>query len=210
MSGFAIQEEASRDVSRILLIDDHPLYRHGFIAALAARLPGYTLVGAATAEEGWAELDRQPDTELVIIDFRLPGADGLAALVEFGARHPQVPRVLISGEDSADLAQRALAAGASGFIPKSLDIDAVEAGIRLVLAGECFVPPAPSGGSGALTLRQLEVLRLLGGGYSNRDIATALHITERTAKAHLSAIFHVLGVGTRTQAVIAARRVGLL
>ncbi|MBK8960485.1 MAG: response regulator transcription factor [Proteobacteria bacterium] len=92
---------------RILLIDDHPLYRHGFISALEARLPGYTVVGAASAEEGAAELDRHPDTDLVIIDFRLPEGDGLAALVTFGARHPGVPRVLMSGEEGADLGQRA-------------------------------------------------------------------------------------------------------
>lgn len=210
MSWFATQNEVLRDVPRILLIDDHPLYRHGFIAAFAIRLPDYTLVGAATASEGSAELDEHPDTELVIIDFRLPGTDGLAALTEFGARHPDIPRILISGEDSADLAQRALNAGASGFIPKSLDIDTVEAGIRRVLAGEFFVPAVAAPAPGALTLRQLEVLRLLGAGYSNRDIASALHITERTAKAHMTAIFLSLGVESRTQAIIAAQRAGLL
>jgi DNA-binding NarL/FixJ family response regulator len=197
-------------VPRILLIDDHPLYRHGFISALEARLPGYTVVGAASAEEGAAELDRHPDTDLVIIDFRLPEGDGLAALLAFGARHPGVPRVLMSGEEGADLGQRALAAGASGFIPKSMDVESVEAALRQVLAGDCFVPPISAHQADGLTLRQVEVLRLLGAGCSNRDIATALHITERTAKAHVSAIFALFAVENRTQAVLAAQRAGLL
>lgn len=195
---------------RILLIDDHPLYRHGFIAALGLRLPEFTLSGVGSAEEGYAELDRHADTELVLVDFRLPKVDGLAALVAVGARHPTIPRMLISGEDGADLAQRALAAGASGFIAKSLDIDTVEHGIRQVLAGGCFIAPERAHGGDGLTLRQLEVLRLLGAGYSNRDIARALHITERTAKAHLSAIFLALRVDSRTQAVLAAQRAGWL
>lgn len=195
---------------RLLLIDDHPLYRHGFIAALESRLPEFSFHGVGDVDAGLLALDQHPDTELVIIDFRLPGTDGLAALGAFGARHPAVPRILISGEEGAELAQRALAAGASGFMPKSLDVDCVEAGIRQVLAGGYFVPPATLRSSGALTLRQLEVLRLLGAGQSNRDIAAMLHITERTAKAHVSAIFLALGVENRTQAVLAAQRSGLL
>ncbi len=196
---------------RILLIDDHPLYRHGFIAALQARMPGVAINGAANAAEGLANLDQHPDTDLVIVDFRLPDTDGLATLERCAARHPLVPRVLISGDEDVELARRALAAGAAGFIPKSLGVDEVERALRLVLDGGIYVrqqmPIAPRGG---LTLRQLEVLQLLREGRTNREIAHALHITERTAKAHVSAIFEALSVDNRTQAVIAAQRAGLL
>lgn len=205
-----LSESRDSSVPRILLIDDHPLYRHGFIAALEARLAGYTVTGAASIEEGARELDRHPDTELLIIDFRLPEGDGLAALAAFGASHPDVPRILLSGEAGGDLGQRALSAGASGFIPKSLDVESVEAAIRQVLAGDYFVPPTSAPATVGLTLRQVEVLRLLGAGCSNREIAAALHITERTAKAHVSAIFDFFGVENRTQAVIAGQRAGLL
>jgi two-component system, NarL family, nitrate/nitrite response regulator NarL len=108
--------------------------------------------------------------------------------------------------------RRAFDAGASGFFPKSMAVDQVVAAIQAVLEGRVFVPPqqpAPVR-NGALTLRQLEVLKLLGEGYTNKEIAQSLEITERTAKAHVAAIFETLGAENRTQAVLAGQRRGLL
>jgi two-component system, NarL family, nitrate/nitrite response regulator NarL len=199
-------------VQRILVVDDHPLYREGMVSALRARLPGLEVLGAGSAEEGLTVLEGNPETDLVLIDLRLPGMDGFGALAEYAARFPTVSRVLISGQESADLVRRAFDAGASGFIPKSMAVDEVAAAIRRVLEGGVFVPerdhlPADAGG---LTLRQLEVLRLLGEGYTNKEIARALDITERTAKAHVAAIFEALGADNRTQAVVAGQRLGYL
>lgn len=199
-------------VQRILVVDDHPLYREGMVSALRARLPGLEVLGAGSAEEGLSVLESHPETDLVLIDLRLPGMDGFGALAAYATRFPTVSRVLISGQEGADLVRRAFDAGASGFIPKSLDVDGVTAAIRRVLEGGVFVPAedcAPPT-SGALTLRQLEVLRLLGEGYTNKEIARALDITERTAKAHVAAIFETLGADNRTQAVLAAQRLGYL
>jgi len=199
---------------RLLIVDDHPLYRLGLLAALTAALPGAEVEGVHSAESALALLDREPGFDLVLVDQRLPGMDGLAALVHFGERRPDVPRVLISGSEEPALGRRAVEAGASGFIPKSLAVEEVAAAIRRVLEGEVFLPPeeelpaAPAPGS--LTLRQLEVLRLLGEGYTNKEIAKALEITVRTARAHMEAIFEHLGVDSRTQAVLAAQRAGLL
>lgn len=196
----------------ILVVDDHPLYREGMVSVLRARLPGLEVLGAGSAEEGMAVLEAHPDTELVLIDLRLPGMDGFGALAAYAARFPTVSRILISGEEGPDIVRRAFDAGASGFIPKSIAVDEVAAAIRQVLDGGVFVPrqnEAPPR-SGALTLRQLEVLRLLGEGYTNKEIARALCITERTAKAHVAAIFEALGAENRTQAVLAAQRLGYL
>lgn len=201
-------------MSHALIIDDHPLYREGLISALRGRLGDVTVSGADSAEDGLAVLDKNPDIELVLIDLRLPGMDGFAALGLYGERFPAVARVVVSGDDDPTLVQRAFAAGASGFIPKSLAVDDVATAIRRVMQGELFVPPAqeektkPAGAAKSLTLRQIEVLRLLGEGYTNKEIARSLDITERTAKAHLAAIFEALNAENRTQAVIAAQRAG--
>lgn len=198
-------------MQRILVVDDHPLYREGMVAALRARLPELEVLGVGSAEEGLGVLEAHPDTDLVLIDLRLPGMDGFGALAAYAARFPTVSRVLISGQEGAEIVRRAFEAGASGFIPKSLAVDEVTAAIRRVLDGGVFVPaddraPLP----GALTLRQLEVLRLLGEGFTNKEIARALEITERTAKAHVAAIFEALDSDNRTQAVLAAQRLGYL
>jgi len=200
-------------MSHALIVDDHPLYREGLISALRGHLGDVTVSGADSAEDGLAVLDKNPDIELVLIDLRLPGMDGFAALSLYGERFPAVARVVVSGDDDPTLVQRAFAAGASGFIPKSLAVDDVAAAIRRVMQGELFVPPAQQekpapAGNKSLTLRQIEVLRLLGEGYTNKEIARSLDITERTAKAHLAAIFEALNAENRTQAVIAAQRAG--
>lgn len=199
-------------VQRILVVDDHPLYREGMVSALRARLPGLEVLGAGSAEEGLQVLESHPDTDVVLIDLRLPGMDGFGALAAYATRFPTVSRVLISGQEGGEIVRRAFDAGASGFIPKSMAVDEVAAAIRRVLDGGVFVPAtreAPSA-AGALTLRQLEALRLLGEGYTNKEIARALDITERTAKAHVAAIFEILGTDNRTQAVLAAQRLGYL
>lgn len=201
-------------MSHALIVDDHPLYREGLISALRSRLGDVTVSGADSAEDGLAILDKNPDIELVLIDLRLPGMDGFAALRLYGERFPAVARVVVSGDDDPVLVQRAFAAGASGFIPKSLAVDDVAGAIRQIMRGELFVPPSQAqgttsaGDTKSLTLRQIEVLRLLGEGYTNKEIARTLDITERTAKAHLAAIFEALNAENRTQAVIAAQRAG--
>lgn len=202
---------------RILIVDDHPLYREGLISALRSQMPGVEAMGADSAEDGLVLLETTPDADLVLIDLRLPGMDGFTALTAYGARFPLVPRMLISGDDDPRYVRRAFDLGASGFMPKSLSVQAVSEAIAVVLNGGVFAPPASqpgpaaaAAGPGSLTLRQIEALHLLGAGYTNREIARALDITERTAKAHVSAIFDALGADNRTQAVLAAQRLGLL
>ena len=206
-------DHARRAVQRILIVDDHPLYREGMVSALRAHLSGIEVRGANSAEEGLAELERDPELDAVLIDLRLPGMDGFSALALYAERFPTVSRVVVSAHEDPHAVRRAFDAGASGFIPKSMSVDEVAAAIRKVLEGGVFVPPVQAGAETAartLTLRQLEVLRLLGEGYSNKEIAQALEITERTAKAHVAAIFEALGVENRTQAVVAAQRLGYL
>ena len=206
-------------LQRILIVDDHPLYREGMMSALRAQMTDVEVLGADSAEEGLQVLVRNPDIDLVLIDVRLPGMDGFAALSVYGARFPTVSRMLVSGSEEPQYLKRAFEAGASGFIPKSMSVGEVTAAIRRVLDGGVYVPdkvPSPPKEAASpdsithLTLRQLEVLRLLGEGYTNKEIARTLEITERTAKAHVAAIFEALGADNRTQAVVAGQRGGLL
>lgn len=200
---------------RILIVDDHPLYREGMLAALQAQMEGVEALAAGSGEEGLEVLARDAAIDLALIDIRLPGMDGFSALGTYARRFPSVACMLLSGADDPDLAQRAMDAGASGFIYKSMSVAEVCAAIRHVLGGGVFARQQGSDGAAAeagvsLTLRQLEVLGLLGEGRANRDIAQALEITERTAKAHVAAILDALGVENRTQAALAAQRMGVV
>lgn len=200
---------------RILIVDDHPLYREGMVSALRAHLADIDIHGEGSAEDGLRYLERQPDIDLVLIDLRLPGMDGFGALALYAERFPAVARAVVSALDDESLMRRAYDAGAAAYIPKSMTVPEVAAAIQQVLAGGMFVPdarrpPAAPGSAPALTLRQIEALRLLGEGRTNKEIATALEITERTARAHVAAILHALGAENRTQAVVAAQRLGYL
>jgi DNA-binding NarL/FixJ family response regulator len=205
-------------VQKILIVDDHPLYREGIISALRTRMSSVEVQGTDSAEEGLQVLGRDPEIDLVLIDVRLPGMDGFAALAVYGARFPAVSRILISGSDEPAYLKRAFEGGASGYIPKSMTVQDVIAAIRKVLEGGVSGPEMVSAARNAesldpvarLTLRQLEVLRLLGEGYTNKEIAKALDITERTAKAHVAAILEALDADNRTHAVLSAQRRGLL
>lgn len=205
-------------VTELLLVDDHPLYREGVIAVLESRLPGVRVHCAADARSGLDVLRAHPDIEAVLLDWHLPDADGFSALASYAQAFPQVARLLISGQDiNPQLPQRALAAGAAGFIPKTLSAALMVEAIRCVLEGGVYLPEGtadalPSttdSGLEALSLRQHEVLQLMLRGQPNKQIARELGIAERTVKAHLTRVFEALGVATRTQAVIAAQRLGL-
>jgi len=207
----------AQPAQKILVVDDHPLYRQGMVAALAVHLPEARVAEADNAEDGFAALKANPDFDLVLIDIRLPGMDGFEALALYAQHFPAVARVIISGQDDPVYARRALQAGAAGFIPKSLAVTAAVAAIRRVLAGEAILPDVCNqaatkctSAAPSLTLRELEVLRLLGEGYTNQQIADALNFTERTAKAHIAAIFATLKADNRTQAVVIAQRMGYL
>ena len=216
-------------MTKILIVDDHPLYREGVMNALRGQPLRALVLGASFAGEALRILDDDPTVDLVLVDLRLGKEDGLEGLKQIGARHPPIARMLISGHESPGIVRAAMGAGAQGFLSKSLSIGQVVKAINAVLEGGVSWPalshtvptaesdaasrpvsPVPAAISHGLTLRQLEVLGLLGRGNSNAEIAKDLGISERTAKAHLKAIFNALGVDTRVKAVIRAQELGLL
>lgn len=207
---------------QVLLVDDHPLFHEGLASAFARLAPDLGIVSADSAETGLALLRESPGIELALIDLILPTMDGLAALTLYAAEFPHIPRLLISGKDDPAIISRARDAGASGFLCKSLPLEQLLSALRLVLDGGAYFDlraPLPvlrearaadRDPSGDLTLRQLEVLKLLGDGRSNKEISSVLAIADRTVRAHLTELFRTLGVSSRTQAVLAAQRLGLL
>ena len=198
---------------KILIVDDHPLFRAGFQTVLQQSALDADVLSVASLREALVTLARDSDIGLVLLDVHLRGDDGFNALRVIGERFPTTACMLISGDEKEGLAARAVAAGASGFIPKSFTADEMVAAIQRVLAGEVFVPvtaQARTSHANALTLRQLEVINMLGRGFSNKEIARQLDVAERTVKAHMSAVFEALNVRNRTQAVLAAQQRGFL
>lgn len=199
---------------KILIVDDHPLFRAGFHAVLQQSALDAGVLSVSSVPEALQILEQDPDVGLVLLDIHLRGDDGFSALKVIGTRFPTTACILISGDEQEGIAHRAISSGASGFIPKSFTADDMIAAIRKVLAGEIFTtgtqsPPITAPGS-ELTLRQLEVISMLGRGFSNKEIARQLDVAERTVKAHVSAVFEALQVRNRTQAVLAAQSRGYL
>jgi DNA-binding NarL/FixJ family response regulator len=202
---------------KILIVDDHPLFRAGFHAVLEQSALEATVLSVSSVAEAMDILGRDGDVGLVLLDVHLRGDDGFQALKVIGQRFPTTACILISGDEQEGMAPRAVAAGASGFIPKSFTAEQMVSAINHVLEGNIFVPERPvsataptSAPTGSLTLRQLEVITMLGRGFSNKEIARALDVAERTVKAHVSAVFEALNVKNRTQAVLVAQRRGYL
>jgi two-component system nitrate/nitrite response regulator NarL len=214
---------------KLLVVDDHPLFREGISSALKASGKDFDVVQAADALEGIELAEGSGDFDAVLLDVALPGMNGLVALREFRLRCPLLPVVIVSALDNASNARRALSAGAAGFIPKSTPTPQVIEALHEVLAGGVYLPPTLGGDvfstelenpafpqippgepeAGSLTVRQIEVLGFLCQGKGNKEIASDFGLSEKTVKTHLSAIFKVLRVVNRTQAVLAARRIGL-
>lgn len=198
---------------KILIVDDHPLFRAGFLAVLQQSELNAGVLSVASTQEALQSLQRDPDIGLVLVDIHLRGDDGFNTLKLIGERHPTTACVMISGDEGEGIASRAIAAGASGFIPKSFTPEEMVSAIQQVLTGAVFVPEQEATATtppAGLTLRQLEVISMLGRGLSNKEIARALDVAERTVKAHVSAVFEALDVRNRTQAVLAAQRRGYL
>ena len=214
---------------KLLVVDDHPLIREAVQGVVTRLEPGAMVLAVGDSERGFAIADAEPDLDLVLLDLNIPGLAGIPALKAWRRRYPEVPVVVLSSADDRPTVLAAIAAGAAGFIPKSSPNEVLLNALRLVLAGGKYLPPealAPAAGSGAraarvateralsletlgLTDRQAQVLRLLAAGKSNKLICRELDLAERTVKAHISAVFRALGVTTRTQAALAAAKLGL-
>jgi len=199
---------------KILIVDDHPLFRAGFHAVLEQSSLEAAILSVSTLHEALTMLDTDTDIGLVLLDLHLRDSEGFAALRQIGDRFPTTACIIISGDEHDGIANQSVAAGASGFIPKSFTADEMLEAIDHVLDGNVFVPTSAetptTHTNNALTLRQMEVVCMMARGFSNKEIARELQLAERTVKAHVTAVLETLRVKNRTQAVIAAQQQGLL
>ncbi|HEY1886830.1 MAG TPA: response regulator transcription factor [Roseiarcus sp.] len=211
---------------KLLIIDDHPVVRDGLAALLRQLGPEVTVLLAEGVSQGLGLADVHPDLDVVILDLMMPGSDGFGALHEFGRLQPQLPVVVLSSSEDPRDVRRALASGALGYIPKSAPPRTILAAVQFVLAGNVFVPTLmaqdtastrdqaadhgfPKSGV-SLTSRQIDVLRLLCEGRSNKEIARTLGVSQKTVKVHVTAIFKALNVANRVQAAAVADKAGLI
>ena len=208
---------------KILIVDDHPIYRKGLVTLLDQMA---ALLQANDAAEALVVIAEHDDLDVIILDLLIPGMDGLRAIAEFGQIRPELPVIILSSSENPADVRSALANGALGYVPKSAAEHTLLSAIRVVLNGDVYVPPlvmveTASTRSGplktaaqperpVLTDRQIEVLQRISTGQLNKVIAAELGLSEKTVKSHITAIFRALNVMNRSQAAAAGREAGLI
>lgn len=203
---------------RIIIVDDHPLFRSALRQTLAGGDPSISVEEAGDLSELSAALDADRDCDLVLLDLNMPGTRGFSGLLLLRAQYPEIPVMIVSAVEDGNTIRRAFELGASGYLHKSVGPADIRRAIETVLSGEVYVPegmeiPAEDAQSAlmrrlaTLTPQQVRVLMMLSDGLMNKQIAYELSISEATVKAHVSAILQKLDVDSRTQAVIAASKI---
>jgi DNA-binding NarL/FixJ family response regulator len=196
----------------IVIADDHPLFRNALFQSVHMAFSGANLLEADSLESLLNLLEKNEEPDLILLDLKMPGANGMSGLIHLRADYPEIPIVVISASEEPNIVSQVKIHGAFGFIPKSSDMRALISALSQVLEGEPYFPAELLSQSSesndlaeriaALTPQQYKVLGMLSDGLLNKQIAYDLNVSEATIKAHMTAIFRKLGVKNRTQAVI--------
>lgn len=221
---------------KFLIADDHHLIREGLKNALESAYNDLLVVEAKDGKQVLEMVENNPDLDLVLLDYFMPGTDGYTLVTTLCDRYPAIPVIIISASDDLSLMHKVLDRGVAGFIPKATHQELIIRAIQLVLSGGTYIPPELMEPGGPLnhevnnqaaflsrpitfaesshmfsrlTQRQQEVLRLLAKGETNKDISRHLNVSENTVKVHVTAILKALGVSNRTQAVIVSQKMGM-
>lgn len=208
---------------KILVVDDHPVMLEGLSALLRQEGPQTIIVQASSATQALAAVESHQDLDIVVLDLMMPGASGLSTISEIGRARPELPVVVLSSSEDPIDVRNALSQGALGYVPKSASRTTLLSAISLVMNGELYIPPLMLNQIATarpvadrptpralLTPRQIDVLRRIGESLPNKTIAYEMDLSEKTVKAHITAIFKALNVVNRTQAAAAGRDLGLI
>jgi DNA-binding NarL/FixJ family response regulator len=207
----------------ILIADDHPLFRDALQRAVLVAVPQARVHSADSVHALLGLIEQFPDAELLLLDLHMPGARGYSALAHIRGQYPGLPTIVVSGHEEAQVARRALAHGASAYIPKSTASEDIVAAVRAVLDGDVWQPQLLLDGPGelrpdeaaaaaqiaTLTPQQFRVMTMIAEGLLNKQIAWELHVSEATVKAHMTAIMRKLGVNNRTQVALIANQLAV-
>jgi DNA-binding NarL/FixJ family response regulator len=210
---------------KLLIVDDHGLVREGLKAILGQSDLQAQCLEAWDEASIWQQITQHADIDLVLLDIQLPGLSGMELLKRIVKDRPQLPIIMLSADHDSDTVSQALQSGASGFMPKSSLNQVLISAIRLVVAGGVYIPPeallksvskpqvalkpAVSLDSLGLTNRQIDVLRLLLKGMSNKLISRQIDLAEATVKIHIRGILRALNVTTRTEALVKLTEMGV-
>lgn len=215
---------------KILLVDDHALFRDGMRYVLQQLPEEVEILEAGNFSDGLKLAMQHPELDLALLDLNMPGSEGPISIRFFHQRYPHIPVVVVSGEEGRGYMEKVMNYGAMGFISKSSTAAVMLSALNLVLSGGVYIPPqllrqyGEMAGKEAdvadrrslytneygLTQRQMEVLTHLAAGLSNKEIAEAIHLAEGTVKIHVAAVYQTLRVGNRMEAVRMAEKLGLV
>ncbi len=202
--------------TRIIIADDHPLFRNALCQAVKQVVRDASITECDSIGSLETLLTGMSDIDLILLDLRMPGANGFSGLVLIRREYPDIPVVVISASDEPLIMQRAIEYGASGFIPKSSDLGQIATALETVMGGSLWLPAPVHQQTTSLeehefaqrlktlTPQQLRVFMMLTKGLLNKQIAGEVNVSEATVRTHMTAIFRKLGVRNRTQAVLAA------
>ena len=206
---------------RVLVVDDHPVVRDGLVAVLGTQ-PDLAVVGEAATGADAVRQAALLKPDIVLLDLEMPEMSGVEALRQLRAASPETQAIVFTAFDTGELIVEAVRAGAKGYLLKGTPRDEIFKAIRTVSAGGSLLQPvvvsklmqhvsrAAESPATSLTARETEVLKWLAQGKSNKEIAAALSVTERTVKFHVSSILDKLNAGNRTEAVSVAAQLGLV
>jgi two-component system, NarL family, response regulator DevR len=210
---------------RIMIVDDHQIVREGLKTILQDD-PDFEVVAESGSAKGLAQLARRTHPDIVLLDARMPGVSGADACRQLTAANPDLAVLIVSSYSDDQLVEECIRAGARGYVIKDIERLSLKDSIRAVYGGGGAVSPAiaakvlnrlrtkeelastepPS----PISHTQLEILRLIAAGFSNREIASRVHLSENTIKSHVQEIFRKLDVGNRVQAALKASKQGWL
>jgi DNA-binding NarL/FixJ family response regulator len=210
-------------MSDILIADDHPLFRDAMQRAVISALPHAKVHAADDVHSLLALIEQFPDADLLLLDLHMPGARGYSALAHIRGQYPGLPTIVVSGHEESHVVRRAMAHGASAYIPKSTSGEAIVEAIRTVLAGDVWLPHQLPGDDvvlktdeavaaariATLTPQQFRVMTMIAEGLLNKQIAYELGVSEATVKAHMTTIMRKMGVNNRTQVALAASQLAV-